>query len=364
MKALVVGGWVRDKLLREAGYDVKSSDRDWVVVGATPQELLSLGFLPVGADFPVFLHPQTKEEYALARTERKSGHGYKGFTFYSAPDVSLESDLIRRDLTINAIAMDEDGTLVDPYGGVKDIERKVLRHVSQAFLEDPVRLLRVARFQARLPDFKIDPGTMAMLQDMVKSGEVNALVSERVGMEFRKALKEKKPSLFFIVLEKTGFLKRLYPEWTFGSKTLNLIDHIQGPKIELKRFAASFLETRPEAVRKIVGSLRLPNEYMEMATMFSTAVHVAPIESDSAKNILSALKRYDGFRRVERFQTLLSILQEAGFIKNKNFWENIVKTMADLPMAEIVSDCTDKKELPLVIERARIKKLEELLKAR
>ena len=207
MKIYTVGGAVRDGLL---GLPVK--DRDHVVVGATPQQLLERGFRPVGKDFPVFLHPETQEEYALARTERKTAPGYKGFAFHAAPDVTLEEDLARRDLTINAIAQDEDGTLFDPYHGRADIERRVFRHVSDAFIEDPVRILRLARFAARFADFSVAPETQALMQRMVEEGEVNALVPERVWQELARGLMERKPSRMFEVLRSCGALQRILPE--------------------------------------------------------------------------------------------------------------------------------------------------------
>jgi tRNA nucleotidyltransferase (CCA-adding enzyme) len=207
MKTYTVGGAVRDGLL---GLPVK--DRDHVVVGATPQQLLERGFRPVGKDFPVFLHPETQEEYALARTERKTAPGYKGFAFHAAPDVTLEEDLARRDLTINAIAQDEDGTLVDPYHGRADIERRVFRHVSDAFIEDPVRILRLARFAARFADFSVAPETQALMQRMVEEGEVDALVPERVWQEIARGLMERKPSRMFEVLRSCGALQRILPE--------------------------------------------------------------------------------------------------------------------------------------------------------
>lgn len=207
MKTYTVGGAVRDGLL---GLPVK--DRDHVVVGATPQQLLELGFRPVGKDFPVFLHPDTHEEYALARTERKTAPGYKGFAFHAAPDVTLEDDLARRDLTINAIAQDEDGTLVDPYHGRADLEARVFRHVSEAFVEDPVRILRVARFAARFADFTVAPETNALMQRMVQEGEVDALVPERVWQELARGLMEHKPSRMFEVLRACGALQRILPE--------------------------------------------------------------------------------------------------------------------------------------------------------
>jgi tRNA nucleotidyltransferase (CCA-adding enzyme) len=203
----IVGGAVRDTLL-----GLPASDRDWVAVGTTPEELLAAGYKPVGRDFPVFLHPQTHEEVALARTERKSGRGYHGFVFQADRGVTLEEDLARRDLTINAIAQAEDGTLVDPYGGQRDLQQRVLRHVSPAFVEDPVRLLRVARLAARFHDFSIAPETMALLRAMVANGEVDALVPERVWQELARGLMAERPSRMLQVLRDCGALARLLPE--------------------------------------------------------------------------------------------------------------------------------------------------------
>ncbi len=207
MEIYQVGGAVRDALL---GLPVK--DRDFVVVGATPEQMVALGYRPVGKDFPVFLHPESQEEYALARTERKTAKGYKGFQVFASPDVTLEEDLARRDLTINAIAQAEDGTLIDPYHGQADIRNRVLRHVSDAFIEDPVRILRAARFAARFTEFTVAPETMQLMQHMVEDGEVDALVPERVWQELAKGLMEAKPSRMFEVLRKCGALKRIMPE--------------------------------------------------------------------------------------------------------------------------------------------------------
>ncbi|WP_114241591.1 multifunctional CCA addition/repair protein [Dyella sp. C9] len=209
MRIYLVGGAVRDKLLDRA-----VTDHDHVVVGARPEEMLAAGYRPVGKDFPVFLHPHTGEEYALARTERKTGHGYHGFAFHADPSVTLEEDLARRDLTINAMAQAEDGSLVDPFGGARDLELRLLRHVSPAFVEDPVRLLRVARFAARFAPlgFQVAPETMALMQQMVRDGEVDHLVPERVWQETRKALAEAQPSAFLRVLRESGALAVLFPE--------------------------------------------------------------------------------------------------------------------------------------------------------
>jgi len=203
----MVGGAVRDALL---GLPV--SDRDWVVVGATPHAMISAGYLPVGKDFPVFLHPDTREEYALARTERKTARGYHGFAFHAEPDVTLQEDLARRDLTINAMAQDGEGRIIDPYGGQDDLKGRLLRHVTPAFREDPVRILRVARFAARFTEFSVAPQTVALMQEMVQAGEVDALVPERVWQELARGLMEARPSRMFEVLRQCDALARLLPE--------------------------------------------------------------------------------------------------------------------------------------------------------
>ena len=207
MRIFTVGGAIRDELL---GLPVK--DRDHVVVGATPEEMLARGFKPVGKDFPVFLHPRSHEEYALARTERKTGRGYQGFAFHATPEVTLSEDLARRDLTINAIARADDGSLIDPHGGIGDLAARVLRHVGPAFAEDPVRVLRLARFAARFPDFTVAPETVALIRNMVAAGEVDHLVAERVWQELARGLLEDRPSRMFEALREGGALARLLPE--------------------------------------------------------------------------------------------------------------------------------------------------------
>lgn len=209
MKIYLVGGAVRDQLL-----ELPVQEKDWLVVGSTPDEMLAQGFKPVGKDFPVFLHPETGEEYALARTERKTAPGYHGFLFHADPSVTAEEDLLRRDLTVNAIAKSEDGTLIDPYGGLTDIRQKILRHVSPAFAEDPVRILRVARFAARWHHlgFTVADETLALMKTMVLAGEVNALVAERVWQECERALGERNPQVFFQILRDCGALAIIFPE--------------------------------------------------------------------------------------------------------------------------------------------------------
>jgi tRNA nucleotidyltransferase (CCA-adding enzyme) len=219
MKLWTVGGAIRDEMLGRPVHD-----RDWVMVGATPEQLVAEGYKPVGKDFPVFLHPETREEVALARTERKTAPGYHGFVFHAEPSVTLEDDLARRDLTINAMARDDAGTLVDPFHGQRDLADKVLRHVSPAFAEDPVRILRLARFAARFTDFTVAPETEALMRSMVEAGEVDALVAERVWQELSRGLMEEKPSRMFEVLRGCGALatacgacrrpRHTTPRWT------------------------------------------------------------------------------------------------------------------------------------------------------
>lgn len=219
MEIYLVGGAVRDALMARSTTATAHSDRDWVVVGASPQTMVDAGFLPVGRDFPVFLHPETREEYALARTERKTAPGYHGFAFHADPGVTLEDDLARRDLTINAMAVPQadadapaQGALIDPYGGARDLQDRVLRHVTAAFAEDPVRILRLARFAARFPDFSVAPETQVLMQQMVEDGEVDHLVPERVWQELARGLMEQRPSRMLTVLRECGALARLLPE--------------------------------------------------------------------------------------------------------------------------------------------------------
>jgi tRNA nucleotidyltransferase (CCA-adding enzyme) len=338
MKAYIVGGAVRDGLLGEP-----VNDRDWVVTGASPQDMLDAGYLPVGKDFPVFLHPQTHEEYALARTERKTGPGYRGFEVYAAPDVTLEDDLVRRDLTINAIAQQEDGTLIDPHGGRRDLEAKVLRHVSEAFAEDPVRILRLARFAARWPAFGVAPETTALMQRMVADGEVDALVAERVWQELSRGLMERAPGRMFEVLRSVGALARLlpevdalfgvpqppahHPEIDTGVHTLMVLDRCAATAQPLPvRYACLVHDlgkgTTPadvlprhighegrgeKLIRRVNERLRVPVDCGELALLTArehTNIHAS--EKLNAAAIMRLLERCDAFRRPERFLQMLA----------------------------------------------------------
>jgi len=339
MKTYLVGGAVRDELL---GYPFK--EKDWVVVGATIDEMLAAGYQQVGKDFPVFLHPETKEEYALARTERKTAVGYRGFEVHTSPDVTLEQDLIRRDLTINAIAKDENDELVDPYNGIGDINNKILRHVSEAFSEDPVRILRIARFMARYTHlgFSIADETRTLMKDMVTAGEVDALVPERVWQEMQKALTEKSPSAFITTLRDCGALARIMPEldhlWGVpqpaqhhpeidtGVHTLLVLEQAcklsNDPQV---RFAALMHDlgkgTTPESewprhinhearggdiVIAVCKRLRIPNEYRDLAertARFHLHFHRA-LELKPA-TVVKTLEQLDAFRKPERFENFL-----------------------------------------------------------
>ncbi len=339
MEIYLVGGAVRDKLL---GLEVK--DRDYVVVGSTPEEMVSLGYAPVGADFPVFLHPDSKEEYALARTERKSGHGYKGFTVYSAPDVTLDEDLKRRDLTINAMAEDQNGILIDPFHGKDDLENGFLRHVSEAFREDPVRILRTARFAARFAKwgFRVAHDTYALMKKMVEDGEVDHLVSERVWSETERALGEQQPVRYFRVLRRCGALARLFPELDVlygvpqpqahhpevdtGVHTMMVLAQAARLSNDTRvRFAALVHDlgkgTTPESewpkhighetrsvelVKALCQRFRVPNEFRDLAVLvahYHTHCHRA-LEL-KAKTLHDTLASLDAFRRFERLEMFL-----------------------------------------------------------
>ena len=337
MQIYMVGGAVRDALL---GLPVQ--DRDWVVVGATPEALAAQGYVPVGKDFPVFLHPASREEYALARTERKTAQGYRGFAVHAAPDVTLEEDLARRDLTINAIAQGDNGVLTDPYGGQRDIAARVLRHVTDAFTEDPVRILRVARFAARFPDFSIAPDTMALMQRMVTDGEVDALVPERVWQELARGLMAQQPSRMFEVLRECGALTKLLPEvarlWGVPQRAeyhpevdtgvhlmmvLDMAAQLQAP-IEV-RFACLGHDlgkgTTPQAewprhigheersarlLKALCLRLRVPNDCSELADVVAREHgNIHRSGEFGAAALVRLLERCDAFRKPERFADIL-----------------------------------------------------------
>ena len=337
MKAYVVGGAVRDELL---GLPVH--DRDYVVVGATPEEMTAAGYKPVGKDFPVFLHPQTHEEYALARTERKSGRGYKGFTVYAAPDVTLEQDLARRDLTINAIAKADDGSLIDPFNGRKDLQDKVLRHVSEAFQEDPVRILRVARFAARF-GFRIADETMALMKSMVASSEADHLVPERVWQEFAKGLTEPQPALMFEALEHCGLRPKLLPELAALPKNFS------GPLPV--RFALLCWPLAEAQIVALCERLRVPNEERELALLACRCQGM--LNAAKAAEFLQLFKRADAFRRPERFALFLQVAKVAQpVLKTDNIDKALAATTA-VDAGAIASGASAPAEIPALLDKAR-----------
>ncbi|UTY56826.1 multifunctional CCA addition/repair protein [Massilia sp. erpn] len=399
MKTYVVGGAVRDALL---GLPVK--DHDHVVVGATPEEMLKQGFRPVGKDFPVFLHPQTQEEYALARTERKTAPGYKGFVFHTAPDVTLEDDLVRRDLTINAIARAEDGALTDPFNGQQDIRDRIFRHVSDAFAEDPVRILRVARFAARYPDFRVAPETNALMRKMVDEGEVDALVAERVWQELSRGLMEQTPSRMLQVLRDCGALARIVPEldrlWGVpqpekhhpeidtGIHMQQVVDYAAAQDHELPvRFAALLhdlgkgvtpSEQWPahhgheglgvELVQQVCQRLKVPVECRDLAVMTAREHgNVARALELRPNTVVKLLERCDGFRKPARFCQLLLAAQcdargrEGQGVSFRDapypqlaYLEKALAAARGVNAGEIAQGCSEPARIPEMVHRARV----------
>jgi len=402
MQIFTVGGAVRDELL---GLPVQ--DRDYVVVGASPDEMLAQGFKPVGKDFPVFLHPKTHAEYALARTERKAGHGYKGFSFHAAPDVSLEEDLARRDLTINAIARADDGSLTDPFGGVADIEARVLRHVGPAFVEDPVRILRVARFAARFSAFSLAPETLELMRRMVDSGEADHLVAERVWQEIAKGLMEAQPSRMIGVLRDCGALARLlpeldrlfgvpqradyHPEIDTGVHVMMALDHSAqcGHALPV-RFAvllhdlgkgltpAADLPRHPghesrgvKLVDDLCARLRAPTECRDLALL--TARYHGDIRRGPelrAATLVKLLERTDALRRPQRFAQLLEACScdyhgRLGWqdkpIPEPELFMQALQAVRRVDAAAIARACSDSIQIAARLHAARVAAVKQTL---
>jgi tRNA nucleotidyltransferase (CCA-adding enzyme) len=406
IEVYLVGGAVRDRLL-----GLPHEDRDFVVVGATPEDLIADGFKQVGKDFPVFLHPRTKEEYALARTERKSAPGYRGFLVHADPDVTLEDDLRRRDLTINALAEDEHGNLIDYYGGRADLEDRVLRHVSAAFAEDPVRLLRVARYAARFAalGFTVADETMNLMRSMVANGEVDALVPERVWQELSRALAEPEPSRFFDVLRDTGALARLFPEvdrlfgipqplqWhpeiDTGLHTMMTLDMAArlSPDPEI-RFAALTHDlgkgTTPaeilprhkgheqrsmELIEGLCDRLKVPRRFCELARLVARYHGMAhKVDELRPGTLLDLFQGLDAFRRPERFEQAL-LAFEADFRGREGCQERaypqadrmrrLLAAVRAVDVRAIATTQTDRARVPERIREARIRTLQEAMGA-
>ncbi len=355
MKIYVVGGAVRDRLL-----GLTPGDRDYVVVGSTPEEMLAAGYTPVGKDFPVFLHPKTHEEYALARTERKTGHGYHGFSFHASPDVTLEEDLARRDLTVNAMAEDEQGQLVDPYHGQRDLADQVLRHVSPAFSEDPVRVLRLARFAARFPQFSVAPETQALLQQMVRAGETKHLVAERVWQELSRGLMAEQPERMFAELDACGATADLFPGVPMVPGRLNA-----AARADLAlpvRVALWLAECGADQVTALADRFRLPTDCRDLALLL-VRHRQALLQPDalSAEDRLDALERCDGLRRADRFRLLLLALPALGAAPDVVArWLQIQAAAASVDAGAIALAVRTQEHIASRIRDARIEAIQNL----
>ena len=403
MKVYLVGGAVRDQLL---GLPVK--DRDWIVVGAVPATLLSLGYQQVGKDFPVFLNPKTKEEYALARTERKSSAGYTGFICDFSPTITLEQDLIRRDLTINAMAQSEDGEIIDPYGGKQDLENRILRHISPAFSEDPLRVLRVARFAARYHSlgFKIASETLSLMAELTQSGELQHLTAERVWLETEKALNEKNPEIYFETLHKTGALRVLFPEIDALYGVSNPVKH--HPEVDsfihtmlvleqavnltknnpiLNKSAVRFAaichdlgkaltpqnilphhygheQAGIKPTRTLCKRLKVPSYFQELAEMtceFHTHIHKA--FELRAETVITLFNRFDVWRKPQRFQEFLQVCLadtrgRTGF-ENKDYPQidyinQLLHAANEVDVQQVIADGFEKQEIRNELTKRRI----------
>ncbi|HWL29563.1 MAG TPA: tRNA CCA-pyrophosphorylase, partial [Burkholderiaceae bacterium] len=364
---------------RDALLGLPDSDRDWVVVGATPEDMAARKFIPVGGDFPVFLHPVTKEEYALARTERKSGRGYKGFTFYTGADVTLEDDLQRRDLTVNAIARRPDGLLVDPLDGQTDIKNKVLRHVGQAFTEDPVRLLRLARFAARFHDFSVASETLELARRLVADGEVDALVPERVWQELAKGLMTEQPGRMFEVLQATGALPRIMPGMESHDGLGEELGCAARRKLPLpSRFALAC--RRCEAPAEIGRHLRAPAECQDYARLFpmvlagikserGVAGDAGPgmaddvtgdLADDGPQRWLDLMERCDALRKPQRFMDLIAATACVVDV-DEAVWRQRMEAMRSVDAGAIARTLQGKpQEIKQALREARLRSLQSL----
>lgn len=351
LQAYIVGGAVRDALLQQP-----AGDRDWVVVGATPEEMSARGFIPVGGDFPVFLHPRSKEEFALARTERKSGRGYKGFTFHTGTDVTLEDDLARRDLTINAIAQRADGTLVDPCGGLRDLQERVLRHVGEAFSEDPVRLLRLGRFAARFPEFSIAPETLSLARHLVDSGEVDALVPERVWQEVAKGLMTQRPGRMFQVLGQTGAMQRVMPELVYEPVLDEELAraHERGLSLAQRYAVLCRLSVESDALSK---RLRAPSECASHAVLLRELL--AGLDAPDADSALALMERCDVMRKPARF---IDLLRACACVRDVDMatWEQRLDAVQGVDAGAVAAACEDRSRIPQAVRAARLQALQAL----
>jgi len=350
LQVYVVGGAVRDALLQQ-----EAGDQDWVVVGASPAEMVRRGFIPVGADFPVFLHPETKEEYALARTERKSGRGYKGFTFYTGTDVTLEEDLKRRDLTVNAIARATTGEVFDPLNGIKDIRARILRHVGPAFEEDPVRILRLARLNARFVDFSIAPETLELCRKMVAQGEVDALVPERVWQELSRGLMCQQPSRMIRVLVECGASARVLPGWVDSVVVDDAIDRAAQNNLPLaSRFALLCLDTRDTLA--LAKHLRAPTECSDVSRLLPVMLKALEPAVLLPDHILAILEQCDALRKPERFTELLHTAQIVAQVSVAN-WQHWLNAVCSIDAGAAARHAPSPQQIKAYVRAARLQAL-------
>lgn len=371
-EVFLVGGPVRDQLL-----GLKAHDRDWVVVGSTPEQMLQAGFTQVGKDFPVFLHPETKEEYALARTERKQGKGYQGFTCHTSPDVSLEEDLQRRDFTINAMALGPDQTLIDPYHGQSDLQQKLLRHVSPAFAEDPLRVLRGARFLARLfyLGFRVADETQQLMSDLVDAGELEHLSAERVWKETERALTEQNPEQFFQLLMRTGALsvwwQELTPVISTGDETEDTAQ-----REHLLRFPSDptgsnqallcwgwLLQTLPEKqIRSLNHRLKSPKRFLDFALLYQQTKNSLE-KPDTPENSLKVLEKSGALKQGGLFEELLQMLPIAAS-ELKQHWQKLAIEVRQISAQHFSEQGLKGPELGQAIRQARLVAVEKWLAER
>jgi len=379
MEIFLVGGAVRDKQL---GLPIK--EKDWCVVGSSPEELIKAGFKSVGKDFPVFLHPKTKEEYALARVEKKTGPGYHGFTFKTSKNVTLKEDLRRRDLTINAMAMDKNNKIIDPYNGLNDIQERVLRHVSSAYKEDPVRVLRTAKFAARFHQFgfEIAPETIKLMAEMAANNEIDNLIKDRVWKETEQVLNSSDPHIYFNILEKCNALPRVFPELI----EINKLNKLKNDKFNFQSLKSSSKKTNNPAVRfsillysvaqpykeeytqekhqtllnKFQQRLPVPSHFIQLATLL-IKFHgtFSNIQNLSPKDILILLEKTDAFRRKSRFLNFTKacqILNPSEYLEtNSSFIKNILDACESLSLGKIIGNESNTEEIKTKIKESRIK---------
>lgn len=366
MQVYLVGGAVRDELL-----SLPIKDRDWVVVGATPLQMEEQGFRPVGKDFPVFLHPKTHEEYALARTERKQGKGYKGFTVIASPEVTLEEDLLRRDLTVNAMAKDKAGNIYDPYGGQQDLNNKLLRAVSEAFSEDPLRVLRTARFAARFAhlSFSVEAGTLDKMQQLTASGELETLTAERVWIEVEKALATQTPSVFFKLLAKIGAVEKLWPalakqlkanpaclDWLDKASQKQPSSKATAFKLE-QRFALIGWGAAPEFVEQLAKHLMLPKDYQKHLKALLLMQNQTALHTLDALEVLAMFDRLDAWRQPELFDSVVELMELTQSTDKADELKNMLAVARGVSAVDIVAQGIKGPQVGIELAKLRLKKL-------